>query len=121
MAAFLRLRKLRPPSTRKRAEGPVMRIAVMAVAVGLLLYALFPFLAGGWIVSQWAAVSTALLSLGFVMFLGAAATVGSALWLLVRLGRPRQPLWMGGIGSLLSGAALCSAALTHVYPCPGPD
>jgi hypothetical protein len=93
----------------------------MALAPGWLLYALFPLLAGGWIVSQWAAVSTALLSFGVVMFLGAAAAAGSTFWLLVRLGRPQRPLWIGSVGSLLSGAALSTAAFSHVYPCSGPD
>jgi hypothetical protein len=99
----------------------MLRIAVVSLALLLLLYALFPLLAGGWVVSQWAAVSTALLSFGFAMFLGAAVAVSSAIWLLVRFGRPRKPLWMGGAGSLLSGAALCAAVLTHIYPCSGPD
>jgi hypothetical protein len=106
---------------RETFGGLTLRFAVMGLALGLLLFALFPFMAGGWFVSQWAAVSTPLFSFAVVMFLGAMAAIGSALWLLVRLGRTQQSLWIGGIGSLLSGAALATAAFTHIYPCSGPD
>jgi hypothetical protein len=109
------------PSGKKFAEGWTLRIAVMGLALGLLLYALFPFIAGGWVVSQLASVSKALFGFGVAMFLGATATIGSALWLLVRLGRPRRPLWIGGAGSVLAGTALSTAAFTHIYPCSGPD
>ncbi|MFZ0801611.1 MAG: hypothetical protein WBQ09_16870 [Terriglobales bacterium] len=111
-----------PVSTRRESRGGLaLRIAVMCLALLWLYYALFPFIAGGWVVSQLEAVSAALFGFGVAMFLGATATIGSALWLLVRLGRPRRPLWIGGIGSVLAGAALSTAAFTHIYPCSGPD
>jgi hypothetical protein len=111
-----------PVSTRRETRGGLtLRIVIMGLALLWLLYALFPFIAGGWVVSQLAAVSTALFSFGVVMFLGATTAIGAAVWLLVRLGRPRRPLWIGGIGSVLAGAALSTAAFTHIYPCSGPD
>jgi hypothetical protein len=112
--------KFRHLSIGRVGKVPV-RIAVMALAVGVFLFALFPLLAGGWIVSQRGAVSTALLGFGVVMFLGAAAAAGATLCLLVRLGRPQKLLWAGSMGSLLSGAALSMAAFTHIFPCSGPD
>jgi hypothetical protein len=112
--------KFRLLSSGKFREG-LVRAGVMALALGWLFFALFPLLAGGWIMSQWGAVSIVLFGFGVVMFLGAAAAVAATGWLLVRLGLPERPLWMGSIGSLLSGVALSTAAFTHIYPCSGPD
>jgi hypothetical protein len=99
----------------------VLGVIVMGLALTWLLYALFPFIAGGWLLTQWAAVSAALFGFGVVMFVGAATAIGCALWLLFRLGRPRQPLWIGAMGSVVSGAALYAAVITHIFPCSGPD
>ena len=122
MAANFEAKEEMPVSVcRETRRAWPLRIVIMCLALLWLYYALFPFIAGGWVVSQLAVVSTALFNFGVAMFLGAAATIGSALWLLVRLGRPRRPLWIGGIGSVLAGAALSTAAFTHIYPCSGAD
>ncbi len=86
----------------------------------LLLYGIIPFVFGYLYVSDWAAEGTALKVCGASFLLSGGTMFVSATWLVVGLGRQRFPLWTGGIASILSGAVLAGASLTHVLPCSGP-
>ena len=76
---------------------------------------------GGYqLVSDWAAEGASLVVVGAGLLLGGAIMLVSAVWLLVSLGHQRLPLCSGGIASLLSGAVLVAATISHVLPCSGP-
>jgi len=78
--------------------------------------------AGVLVLREWSAVTSALATLGLLWTLNGFAMVASAvrLLLLLPLGRQRLPLFVGGGGSILSGALIMAGFLTHVIPCTGP-
>jgi hypothetical protein len=91
-------------------------IGRMALALPLLFFGLLPFFEGYYIVRDWASEGIALVGSGAIELLSGAIMLGSAIWLLVSLGRQRFPLWSGGIATLLSAGAIVLDRL----PCSSP-
>ncbi len=91
----------------------------MALALPLM-FGVVAVVVGYQIVCDWAEEATVLVASGAVLLLCGATMLASAAWLLVSLGRHRPPLWSGGVASLLAGAVLAAATISHVLPCSGP-
>jgi hypothetical protein len=96
--------------------------SVGGACLGLpLLYGLVPVIVGCIVLREWAALSAPLIVFGVLFLVAGTVMVSCALWLFVTVGRSRLPLWIGGIGSILSAGILASVTLTDVLPCSGPD
>src|SRR5579864_8874044 len=102
------------PTTRKRSVGAIM------LALPMLLFGLVMFLFGYFVLSEWRSEQAALVACGAVWILTASAVLGSALWLLLSLGRSPLALRIGGTAIAVSGTVLAVAAAIGVLPCSGP-
>jgi hypothetical protein len=93
-------------------------IGAMVLSPLMLLFGFVMFMSGYFTLSEWRSERAALIACGVVWILTAPWVFGSALWLLVSLGRSRFALRAGGTAILTSGAVLATAA--GVLPCSDP-
>lgn len=92
----------------------------MLLALLLLLFGSLMALYGCFIFAEWQSERAALIACGVVWILTGPALFGSALWLLVSLGRSPLALQIGGTAVVASGTVLAAAAAVGVLQCSGP-
>jgi hypothetical protein len=99
---------------RKRSFG------AMFLALPMLFFGILISLYGAHGIAEWQSEGAALIVASVALSLTGVAIAGAVLWLWGSLGRNRWALMIGGSASVVSGAVLAAAVLTHVMPCNGP-
>lgn len=95
-------------------------LGAMFIALPMLFFGALMFLFGYFDLREWRYEGTALIVCALVWSVTGPAVFGSAVWVLVSIGRSWLPLSIGGSAIALSGAVLAIAATTRFLPCNGP-
>ena len=95
-------------------------VAAMVLALPMLLFGFVMSLFGYFALSEWRSERAALILSGLLWALTGPAVFGSALWLIVSLGRGPLALRIGGTSILASGIVLAMAVAVGVLPCGSP-
>ena len=101
--------------------GFVQMARIIMLAAVMLPFGYLIAAAGYQTLGRWSAISTAYAACGALWVVTGMAMMGAGLWVLGSLGRNQIPLWIGGVGAVLSGGSLIAGVVSNVIPCSGPS